>query len=104
MLELLGLIFGGVTFLGCVDRLRCINWKTSRPLVVLFYLVGALWSLGIVYDSVAAGVQWYQLLGIGSILIGLVGTRHRWRYGPPADVSKPAPLGEPELRKDSRWQ
>lgn len=94
MLELLGLVFGGVTFLGCIDRLRQVNWKTTRPLVVLFYLVGAFWSLGILYDSLSGGIEWYQLLGMAAILVALLITRHRWRDGPPADASRPAPLDE----------
>jgi hypothetical protein len=104
MLEILALALAVVGFLGCFDRLRCISWGTTHARVVVLHLVGAGGSLAVLWVAFTTLIEWWHLLCIAVILGALLGTRHRWRHGPPADVTKPAPLGEPELTRDSTWQ
>ncbi len=98
MLNLIGLAFGIVCFLGCADRMRLINWRTTRPLIVAMYLSFALWSLLVVKDSWDESIEAYQLFGLVATVVLLAITRARWKDGAPSDVSKPAPLGEPEIQ------
>lgn len=101
ILDVLGTVLAILVLIGSLDRLRCINWFTGRAPFVVLYLGCALWALWIMFEAWGAGIQWYQLIGLVAVLGGLIGSRKRWQYGPPSEVTKPTPLGEPELR-DSR--
>ena len=57
------------------DRLRLINWKTTRPLYVALYLAQVMWVLGIVYDIFGGGMQWHQWFGMVSMWCYLEITR-----------------------------
>lgn len=101
MLDLLAVVLGSVCFFGCMDRLRQISWQTTRPSYVTAYLACTLWSVWIVSRAMKSDVEAYQLIGVLAAIMWLVGSRNRWRNGPPADVSRPTPL-DPPLRRFSK--
>jgi hypothetical protein len=92
LLDSLAFVLGGLCILGALDRLRLVNWKTTRPLYVLMYLAFCLWSLWIVKAAYNGQVQWYQLLGVAAALAWLAATHKSWHYGPPQEASRPMPL------------
>lgn len=79
------------------DRLRLINWKTTKPLYMALYVSHALWALGIVYSIFTQGVSWPQLCGLAAMFCWLAVTRHNWLDGVPEEATKPGHLGVPEL-------
>lgn len=92
---------GGIALLVfLIDRLRRINWKTSKPEYVALYLGQTLWALGIMLEASRDQIEIYQLGAVSSTLIWLYLTRSAWSLsgnGPPDHVSSaPMPLGKPE--------
>ena len=79
------------------DRLRLINWKTTKPLYMALYITHALWALGIVYSIFTRGVDWPQICGLSAMFCWLAVTRHNWLDGVPEEATKPGQLGVPEL-------
>lgn len=100
LLNLLGFFLAVAVFVGCMDRLRQINWRTARAPHVAFYLCFAVWALW----SVSDGTEPAELLGMAGVLVMLWSSRERWRNGPPGNVTKPGELGPPEIVKDSVWR
>lgn len=79
------------------DRLRLINWKTTKPLYMALYITHTLWALGIVYSIFTDGVTWPHLFGVAAMLCWLAVTRKNWLDGVPEEATKPGQLGVPEL-------
>lgn len=98
MLNFLAIVLGMTCFLGCADRLRLINWHTTKPAYVVSYLLFCLWAIWIVDRALRNDVEWYQLIGLVAAISWLVMSRDRWRAGVPADASRPASLDEPLRR------
>lgn len=99
ILNMLALVLGLTCFLGCADRLRLINWGTTKPLYVGAYLMFTLWSLWICDRALKSDVEWYQLIGVVAALFWLGATRTKWRSGPPVDVTRPAGLDDGPIRR-----
>lgn len=98
LLNLLAFCFAaGLLMWVLFSRLRQINWKTARATYVLMYVAFAWWLIGMADEALDGRVQGYQAAGMVALLCMLLGTRHQWKEGPPANVTKPTPLSEPEV-------
>lgn len=96
-MSLLALIAAIAACLLLGDRLRLINWKTTKPLYVALYVTHMLWALSIVWFIFETGVTWGQLCGLSAMFTWLAVTRHNWLDGVPEEATKPGQLGVPEL-------
>lgn len=88
ILHLLALFLGAFCFVGCVERLGKVNWFESKAVSVVMYLCGTIWAIWLLKDAIFGGVEWYQLLGGTFILCVLWISRHRWKGGPPPEVTR----------------
>lgn len=79
----IAMLLGALALLMFGDRLRLINWRTTKCVHVAMYLLMAMWALGVIYDAATVGVQWYQLSGLLGVLIWLYVTAESWRGGAP---------------------
>lgn len=98
LLDLLSVVVALYLCLRLADRLRLINWYTTKPLYVGLYVSHMVWALGIMYSVFHSGVLWHQVFGLTAMFFWLEVTRDYWVCGPPEEVTKPAYLGEPELQ------
>lgn len=96
-LDLIALLGAAWAALLVADRLRLINWHTTKPLYVALYVTHMLWALGIVYSIFTQGVSWPQLCGLAAMFCWLAVTKHNWLDGVPEEATKPGHLGVPEL-------
>lgn len=80
------------------DRLRLINWHTTKPLYVGLYLSQMLWTLGVVHAVFDTGLHWPQVFGLSAVFCWLEVTRERWSVSVPVEVTKPGYLGPPEFQ------
>jgi len=82
------------------DRLRLINWKTTRRLYVALYLAHIMWVLSILYDIFDGGMQWHQWFGMAAMVCWLEISKTSWLDGvPDAARSETGVLGPPELER-----
>lgn len=80
------------------DRLRLINWRTTKPLYVGLYLSHMLWALGVVHSIFDSGVHWPQVFGLSAMFCWLQVTRQHWPGDSvPDEATKPGELGPAEL-------
>lgn len=81
-----------------LDRLRQINWKTTRFPYVLMYACYAATHYGVVYISLTSGASIYAIFfGIGQ-LCWLAVTHSNWRSGVPLEArTGHGVLGAPEI-------
>lgn len=83
-----------------LDRVRLINWRTTRPVAVLQCLFQAGSAAWVLWDSAAATVDLYQWLLLLLVAGRLYLTRRAWSQGMPQNIqTRPAPLGGPELER-----
>lgn len=100
LLDLLCVVVAAYLALRVSDRLRLINWHTTKPLYMALYLSHMLWALGIIYSIFDSGVHWPQVFGLVAMFCWLEVTRRHWTAGVPDEAkTKPAALGHPEVEK-----
>ncbi len=96
-MNILALALALFILINVLDRLRLVNWRTAKSLVIVAYLVQAAWSLWALYDVFTSGVIGWQWLGMLACLTWLHVTRPDWRNGVPERVrTRPGGLGDPE--------
>lgn len=78
------------------DRLRRINWHTTKPVYMLLYLSHVLWALGIVYSVITNGAAWPHLAGLSAMFCWLAVTCDHWVDGVPEEIVKPKDLVGPQ--------
>ncbi len=94
----LALIMSLVVFALVFNRLRLINWKTTKAHAVLQYLFQQAVAFWVLYDSCSSTVAGYQWLLIVFVLVWLVLTSKDWRGGVPGHIKTGhGELGKPEL-------
>jgi hypothetical protein len=92
------ILAGLYLFMRLADRLRLINWHTTRPIFVALYLAHILWALGVVYTAFVGALEWHAWFGLLAQALWLEVTKHNWLGGMPDEIkSRPADLGDPEL-------
>lgn len=97
LFDLIAIVAALYLFARVLDRLRLINWKTTRALYVGTYLCHALWVLGLAYSVAETGMRWHQAFGLAAMFCWLQVTRQHWLEGVPEEATKPGQLGVPEL-------
>jgi hypothetical protein len=81
-----------------IDRLRQINWRTTRWPYVLMYICYALTHYGVIYRSLVEGVTFYAILFVLGQLCWLSVTHSNWREGVPREArTGHGNLGPPEF-------
>lgn len=97
----LALILSALTFLLVFDRLRLINWRTTKAYAVLQYLFEAAVALWVLYDACSGTVAGYQWLLLAFVIAWLLLTRGDWIGGgaPEHIQTGHGDLGKPELRR-----
>lgn len=100
-MNILALSLGSLLFVFLMDRMRRINWLTTKTEYVSLYLAQSLWSLGIVLEALRGRIEMYQLGALIASLIWIHLTRTSWKEnkdGPPGHVqSARGDLGPPEI-------
>lgn len=100
-LNTLGLVLSIVVAAICLDRLNHLTWRTARPLFTALYLVCALGCMWAGSEAWRGAMEWWTVLILCALYAALIVTRHRWRHGAPAEITRPSPLGPPELSRNS---
>lgn len=96
-LDLIALLGAAWAAVLVADRLRLINWHTTKPLYMALYVSHMLWALSIVWFIFEVGATWGQLCGLSAMFTWLAVTRKNWLDGVPEEVTKPGQLGVAEL-------
>jgi hypothetical protein len=100
LLDLLCVSAAGYLALSLADRLRLINWRTTKPIYVAMYLCHTLWVLGVIWSAAFDdGAHWQQVFGLAGMFCWLQVTRKYWLVGAPSEVTRPGVLTHPEFRR-----
>lgn len=73
-------------FLKASDRLRLVNWRTTRPSCVVAQLAQVGLALWVLYDGFTVGVDWWQWALLIADIAWLAISWWDWRDGPPTQV------------------
>lgn len=96
----LALVLSLVVFFFVYDRLRLINWRTTKAYAVLHYLFQAGVAAWVLYDACSGRVAGYQWALIVSVLAWLLLTHRDWIGGVPGHIKTGhGELGKPELER-----
>ena len=73
-------------FLKASDRLRLVNWRTTRPSCVVAQLAQVGLALWVLYDGFTVGVAWWQWALLLADIAWLAISWWDWHDGPPNQV------------------
>ncbi|PLC06415.1 hypothetical protein CY658_05115 [Variovorax sp. RO1] len=96
ILRLAGLAGCVLVLAGCICRIGLMKSKRNRFIWWLVYALMAIYAGGVLLDLIVdRRVDWYEIAGIGGIVLHLEVTRRQWRNGaPPETRTDHSPLGD----------
>jgi len=86
VLTLAALALALVVFFKASDRLRLVNWRTTRPSCVVAQLAQVWLALWVLYDGFTADVAWWQWALLLADIAWLAISWWDWHDGPPNQV------------------
>ena len=91
-----GALVCAAVLVGCICRIDRMRHGETKFAWFLCYAMLAGYACGVMLDLLLGyRVDWYELLGIGGVMMDLVMTWRAWSKGPPRCAqSRPAPLGK----------
>lgn len=96
------IVLSVLAVIGCIDRLRVVNWKTVKFRFIALYLLFAIWSLAALYEGTIGESDWKDVVGLLGVIILFVATRKTWKKGPPDYTMTPfGELYSWEIKKHS---
>lgn len=73
--------------LGCICRIGLMQRRRNHVSWWLIYVLLAVYAAGMALDlAIGRWVDWYEIAGIGGVLLYLERTRKLWRHGPPPET------------------
>lgn len=96
MINVIAFLIAVGLFIAVLDRLRQVNWRTVKPLVMATYVGFAVWPLGLAQDAAYRGIETYQFAGMLAQLCWLLASREDWQRGAPEHIKTDfGKLGDP---------
>lgn len=87
LLRYAGVVACALVLAGCICRIGLMQSRRNRFSWWLIYASLSAYALGVGLDLLTGRyVDWYEICGIGGILLYLERTRGQWRDGPPTET------------------
>lgn len=87
IIQVVGILGCAGVLVGCVCRIDKMGWRRTKVAWWLVYVAFGAYALGVGLDlALGHYVDWYEVGGIGGLVLEMVLTMRAWRNGPPRAV------------------